>query len=143
MKRKRQKTTSATTNGAPGRGRRSSFDGDDAAVLAATIGPAAVESTPRYLQVGDGYTAVLIITGYLDDRTTTDMARRIAATLRRATLVEMRNEGHDARPTGCHMSLMARFITNPAQPVDTSCVATVTPIRFVTTWAEATSGGAP
>ncbi|GAA4262772.1 hypothetical protein GCM10022255_101290 [Dactylosporangium darangshiense] len=38
--------------------------GDDAAVLAATIGPAALESTPRWLRVGDGYTAVLIITGY-------------------------------------------------------------------------------
>ncbi len=62
---KRKKKTTPTENGAPGRGRRSSFDGgDDAAVLAATIGPAAVESTPRYLRVGDGYTAVLIITGY-------------------------------------------------------------------------------
>src|SRR5882672_2204063 len=60
----RKKKTMPTTNGAPGRGRRSSFDGDDAAVLAAAIGPAAVESTPRYLRVGDGYTAVLIITGY-------------------------------------------------------------------------------
>jgi type IV secretory pathway VirB4 component len=63
MKRQ-QHTTSVTSNGAPTRGRRSSSDGDDAAVLAATIGPAAVESTPRWLRVGDGYTAVLIITGY-------------------------------------------------------------------------------
>ncbi|WP_426513096.1 VirB4 family type IV secretion system protein [Dactylosporangium sp. McL0621] len=63
MKR-RQKTTTAAANGAPNRGRRASSDGDDAAVLTATIGPAAVESTPRWLRVGDGYTAVLIITGY-------------------------------------------------------------------------------
>ncbi len=63
--RRKKKTITATTNGAPSKGRRSSFDGgDDAALLAATIGPAAVESTPRWLQVGDGYTAVLIITGY-------------------------------------------------------------------------------
>ncbi len=63
--RRKKKAISATTNGAPRRGRLSSFDGGgDAAVLAATIGPAAVESTPRWLQVGDGYTAVLIITGY-------------------------------------------------------------------------------
>ena len=63
---KRKKKTTPTTDGAPRRGRRSSFDGGDdaAAVLAATIGPAAVESTPRHLRVGDGYTAVLIITGY-------------------------------------------------------------------------------
>ena len=62
---KRRKKTTTAANGAPRRGRRSSFDGpDDAAVLAATIGPAAVESTPRWLRVGDGYTAVLIITGY-------------------------------------------------------------------------------
>ncbi len=63
MKRK-NKTNAATANGVPARGRRSSSAGDDAAVLAATIGPAAVESTPRWLRVGDGYTAVLIITGY-------------------------------------------------------------------------------
>nr|BFE56368.1 hypothetical protein GCM10020063_008940 [Dactylosporangium thailandense] len=50
---KRTKTATPTRNG-----------GGDAAALAAAIGPAAVESTPRYLQVGGGYTAVLIITGY-------------------------------------------------------------------------------
>ena len=62
---KRRRNRPASTNGASQRGRRSSFDsGDDADVLAATIGPAAVESTPRWLRVGDGYTAVLIITGY-------------------------------------------------------------------------------
>ena len=81
---------------------------------------------------------VLIITGYLDDRTPTDVAQRIAVTLRHATLVEMRDEAHDARPRGCHVSLMVQIFKSPAQPVDTSCVARITPIHFATTWAEVT-----
>jgi type IV secretory pathway VirB4 component len=49
----------------PRRARRSSVQAsDDAAILAATVGPAAVESAPRHLHVGDGYTATLAITGY-------------------------------------------------------------------------------
>ena len=40
----------------------------------------------------------LILTGYFDDRTPTEHARRIASTLSRAYLVEFPDEGHDARP---------------------------------------------
>ncbi|MEH1166444.1 DUF87 domain-containing protein [Micromonospora sp. CPCC 205539] len=36
----------------------------DAAGLAAVVGPAGVENTPRHLRVGDGYAATLIVTGY-------------------------------------------------------------------------------
>ncbi|MDT4994821.1 MAG: hypothetical protein QOH97_4713 [Actinoplanes sp.] len=36
----------------------------DTAGLAAVVGPAGVRDTPRYLQVGDGYAATLIVTGY-------------------------------------------------------------------------------
>nr|WTA70775.1 DUF87 domain-containing protein [Micromonospora sp. NBC_00855] len=36
----------------------------DAAGLAAVLGPAGIENTPRYLRVGDGYAATLIVTGY-------------------------------------------------------------------------------
>src|SRR5258707_13972603 len=36
----------------------------DPAWLAAVLGPAAIEHTPRYLRVGDGYAATLIVTGY-------------------------------------------------------------------------------
>src|SRR5258708_18547395 len=62
---KRTRRNSTTTPGAPARGRRYSFEGgDDAAMLVATLGPAAVQTAPRHLQIGDGYTAVLIITGY-------------------------------------------------------------------------------
>src|SRR3989442_11691901 len=35
-----------------------------AAVLAATIGPGAVEVGPRYVRVGDGYATTLVVTGY-------------------------------------------------------------------------------
>ena len=63
MKRKTKKQN--TTTGASTRGRRSSSaGGDDAAMLAATVGPAAVETAPRHLRVGDGYAATLAITGY-------------------------------------------------------------------------------
>ena len=44
----------------------------------------------------------LILTGYFDDRTPTEHARRIASTLSRAYLVEFPDEGHDARPSRCH-----------------------------------------
>src|SRR5258705_1516342 len=36
----------------------------DTAGLAAVVGPAGVRDTPRYLQVGDGYAATLVVTGY-------------------------------------------------------------------------------
>jgi type IV secretory pathway VirB4 component len=36
----------------------------DAAGVAAVLGPAAVQNTPRYLRIGDGYAATLIVTGY-------------------------------------------------------------------------------
>ncbi|MEV6494271.1 hypothetical protein AB0M20_37460, partial [Actinoplanes sp. NPDC051633] len=32
--------------------------------VAAVVGPAAIENTPRYLRIGDGYAATLIVTGY-------------------------------------------------------------------------------
>ncbi|BCL14663.1 VirB4 family type IV secretion system protein [Micromonospora sagamiensis] len=38
--------------------------GGAAAGLASTVAPASVEVTPRWLRVGDGYTATLVVTGY-------------------------------------------------------------------------------
>jgi len=60
----RRRLIKPTTAGAPHGERRSSFENDDAAVLAAAVGPAGVENLPRHLQVGDGYTATFAITGY-------------------------------------------------------------------------------
>ncbi len=76
----------------------------------------------------------LIVTGYFDDRTPAEQARRIAATLSRAYLVELPNEGHDARPGPCHAAIVAQFFEDPTRRPDTSCVATIAPIRFVTAW---------
>ena len=81
----------------------------------------------------------LIVTGYFDDRTPAEQARRIAATLSRAYLVELPNEGHDARPGPCHAAIVAQFFEDPTRRPDTSCVATIAPIRFVTTWEPAKS----
>jgi pimeloyl-ACP methyl ester carboxylesterase len=76
----------------------------------------------------------LILTGYFDDRTPTDHARRIAATLSRAYLVEFPDEGHDARPPACHWAIVQQFLEDPTRKPDTSCVATITPIPFATAW---------
>jgi pimeloyl-ACP methyl ester carboxylesterase len=81
----------------------------------------------------------LILTGYFDDRTPTEHARRIAATLSRAYLVEFPDEGHDARPTGCHAAISVHFWENPTRKPDTSCVATIPPIVFATSWEPATA----
>jgi pimeloyl-ACP methyl ester carboxylesterase len=77
----------------------------------------------------------LIFTGRFDDRTPTEHARRIAATLRRSYVVELPDEGHDTtRPGACHRKILAQFLDDPTRKPDTSCVATVPPIPFATTW---------
>jgi pimeloyl-ACP methyl ester carboxylesterase len=76
----------------------------------------------------------LIVTGYFDDRTPTEHARRIAATLSRAYLVEFPDEGHDARPPACHAAIIRQFFDDPTKAPDTACVATIPPIPFATAW---------
>lgn len=83
----------------------------------------------------------LIVTGRYDDRTPTNHARRIAASLSRAYLFEFPNEGHGARPLGCHASIVGEFLANPFQEPDGSCIRTIPPIQFVTSWDEL--GGRP
>jgi pimeloyl-ACP methyl ester carboxylesterase len=76
----------------------------------------------------------LILTGDFDDRTPTELARRIAATLSHAYLVEFPDEGHDTRPSACHASIVAQFLEYPTRQPDTSCVATIAPIWFTVAW---------
>ncbi len=57
----------------------------------------------------------LILTGHFDDRTPAEHARRIASTLSRAYLVEFPDEGHDARPTGCHAAIVMQFLEESAK----------------------------
>jgi len=82
----------------------------------------------------------LIVTGYFDDRTPTEHARRIAVTLSRAYLVEFPDEGHDARPSACHAAIVRQFFEDSTRKPDTSCIATIPPIPFATAWEPA--GGA-
>ena len=77
----------------------------------------------------------LIVTGRFDDRTPTTYARRIAATLSRAYLVEMPNEGHDWRPTECHAAIVAQFFRDPTHSPDMSCARRLAPIVFATSLA--------
>ena len=79
----------------------------------------------------------LIVTGRFDDRTPTDHARRIASTLSRAYLVELPDEGHDPRPTGCHAAIVTQFLADPTREPDTACVGTIPPIPFATAWESA------
>jgi pimeloyl-ACP methyl ester carboxylesterase len=79
----------------------------------------------------------LILTGHFDDRTPTEHARRIASTLSRAYLVEFPDEAHDARPTGCHAAIVMQFWEDPTRKPDTSCVETIPPMAFATTWGPA------
>jgi pimeloyl-ACP methyl ester carboxylesterase len=78
--------------------------------------------------------STLILTGRFDDRTPTEHARRIASTLSRVSVVEFPDEGHDTRPGGCHSEIVVQFLEDPTRKVNTSCVATIPPISFVTTW---------
>jgi len=76
----------------------------------------------------------LIMTGYFDDRTPTAQARRIAATLGRAFVVELPDEAHDARPSPCHAAIVNRFLQDPTRMPDSSCIATIPAVAFATTW---------
>jgi pimeloyl-ACP methyl ester carboxylesterase len=76
----------------------------------------------------------LIMTGYFDDRTPTTQARRIAATLGRAFVVELPDEAHDARPSPCHAAIVNRFLQEPTRMPDSSCIATIPAVAFATMW---------
>jgi pimeloyl-ACP methyl ester carboxylesterase len=92
------------------------------------------EIGPRMLaRIARNNIPTLIVTGRFDDRTPTEYARRIAATLSRAYLVELPDEGHDARGSACHAAIVAQFLDNPARRPDTSCVGVIPPIQFATT----------
>ena len=78
----------------------------------------------------------LILSGRFDDRTPTEHARRISATLSHSYLYEFPNEGHDARPGACHLSILKQFLDNPFRAPDASCIATIPPVLFVTAWDE-------
>jgi len=76
----------------------------------------------------------LIFTGRYDDRTPTELAKRIASTLTRAYLYEFPNEAHNPSPTRCRLEIMLQFLANPHREPDGSCISRLQPIKFATTW---------
>jgi pimeloyl-ACP methyl ester carboxylesterase len=82
----------------------------------------------------------LILTGRYDDRTPTEHAKRIASTLTRAYVIEFPSDAHGPPPRGCHMQIMRQFWTNPSTEPDASCIKTIPPLRFVTSWQASSSG---
>lgn len=81
----------------------------------------------------------LILTGRYDDRTPTELAKQIAATFTRSYLYEFPNEGHGPPPMGCHAQLIFKFSANPIREPDASCIKSIPPIRFITSWQESSS----
>ncbi len=85
----------------------------------------------------------LILTGYFDDRAPTDHGRRIAATLSRVYVVELPDEGHDARRPGpCHAMIVQHFYEDPTHAPDTTCIAQIPSIQFATSWNPSVQSGA-
>jgi pimeloyl-ACP methyl ester carboxylesterase len=80
-------------------------------------------------------TPVLIIAGEYDTSgAPPEDARRIAALLGNATVVELPGQGH-ADPIGaCVQGLAFQFWQDPNRPVDRSCIAEMPAIRFATAW---------
>ncbi len=82
----------------------------------------------------------LILTGRYDDRTPTEHAKRIASTLTRAYVIEFPSDAHGPPPRGCHMQIMRQFWTNPFTEPDASCVKSIPPLRFITSWQDSRGG---
>jgi pimeloyl-ACP methyl ester carboxylesterase len=75
----------------------------------------------------------LLLAGEFDPITPPSYARLAAETLSNHTLVEVQSRGHSVvHTTACTRGLMERFLDDPTAPLDTSCVAEVSPVQFVT-----------
>jgi hypothetical protein len=58
----------------------------------------------------------------------------MAASLSRAYVVELPDEGHDARPGACHAAIVQQFYEDPTRAPDTTCIAHIPSIQFATSW---------
>jgi pimeloyl-ACP methyl ester carboxylesterase len=74
----------------------------------------------------------LIVTGEFDRRAPPEFGRRIAATLFRAHVVELPATLHVSRPAECELAIIVAFLRDPERKPNTSCVASMPRIRFVT-----------
>ena len=75
----------------------------------------------------------LLVAGELDPITPPANARRVAATLSRATVVEARGLSHGPSvATPCTRDLVVRFFDAPDRPLDASCAEALPDVTFVT-----------
>jgi pimeloyl-ACP methyl ester carboxylesterase len=68
---------------------------------------------------------VLLLNGTLDPATPAAMVDHLRASLPNARAVIVRGGGHGVSEGGCLPGIVARFLDDPAAPLDTSCVAPV------------------
>ena len=68
----------------------------------------------------------LLLSGTVDNATSLDDARSVAANLPNARSVVVRGGGHTVGGTPCIGGVIARFIEEPLAPVDASCVRPIT-----------------
>jgi pimeloyl-ACP methyl ester carboxylesterase len=73
----------------------------------------------------------LITTGSIDPRTPASFARRLATGLSRAHVVIAPGYGHE-RPPDCIFAISRAFLDAPDRALDTTCVASIPPLRFFT-----------
>ncbi len=75
----------------------------------------------------------LVAAGEFDPITPPSYAKLAASTLSNSTYIEVPAAGHAAIPySECAEKIMANFLSDPAQPPDTSCTAEISSARFVT-----------
>jgi len=79
---------------------------------------------------------VLIISAEFDPTTPPGDGEQIAAMLPNARHYELPGESHSGRPIGCHAAIVVQFMRDPSRVPDTSCIAAMPPIHFVTRWEE-------
>jgi pimeloyl-ACP methyl ester carboxylesterase len=78
-------------------------------------------------------TPTLVAAGEFDPITPPSYAKLAASTLSNSTYLEVPAAGHAAIPYGeCAENIMASFLSDPAQTLDTSCTAEISPARFIT-----------
>jgi pimeloyl-ACP methyl ester carboxylesterase len=90
----------------------------------------APDSTRRPVQSG---IPTLVISGEFDPVAPPEWGQRIAATLSRSYYYEMPNESHDQN-SACRSAIIFRFLTNPYQRPESSCIENIPRISFVTRW---------
>jgi pimeloyl-ACP methyl ester carboxylesterase len=78
-------------------------------------------------------TPTLLLTGEFDDRSPTNLSRRIAASLTRAWVHELPGESHGGAVAGCHARILFGFLGDPGKAPDASCIADMPRVTFETT----------